>query len=50
MIDASSSFERINLIYKTFKLSKEEKLYVMKRISPDSFSQHDDETAVYYLT
>jgi hypothetical protein len=37
-IDAYSSFERIKIIYKTYKLSKEEKLYVMKRIIPKSFT------------
>jgi hypothetical protein len=38
--DACSNLERIkvSLLYKTFRLSKEEKLYVMKQISPNSFS------------
>jgi hypothetical protein len=36
--DAYSSFERIKVIYKTFRLSKEEKLYVMEWVSPNSFS------------
>jgi hypothetical protein len=45
--------------YKTFRLSKEEKLYVMKQINklvlralvPENvISQHDDENAVCYLT
>jgi hypothetical protein len=33
-----SSFERIEVIYKTFRVSKEEILYVMKRITDNSFS------------
>jgi hypothetical protein len=37
-IDAYSNFERTETIYKTFRLSDEEKLYMMKRISPNSFS------------
>jgi hypothetical protein len=36
--DAYSSLERIKAIYETFRLSKEDKLYEMKRISPNSFS------------
>jgi hypothetical protein len=35
--DAYSRFERTKAVYKTFKQSKEEKLYVIKRISPSSF-------------
>jgi hypothetical protein len=38
MTDAYSSFEQIKVIRKTFRLSKEEKFYVMKRISSKSFS------------
>jgi hypothetical protein len=55
--DAYSSFERIMVIQKTFRLFKEEKLYVMKPISPNIFSvwdckesNHVDENAIYYLT
>jgi hypothetical protein len=52
--DAYSSFDRIKARYRTFRLSKEEKLYVMKRISRGFFNenisiQHDDGNAVYYL-
>jgi hypothetical protein len=36
--DAYSGFESTSAVYKTFKQSKGEKLYVMKRISPSSFS------------
>jgi hypothetical protein len=55
LTDAYLSFERFKVIYKTFGLSKEEKLYVMKRISPNSLVpedisiQHDDENVVCYL-
>jgi hypothetical protein len=47
---------KVLLVYKTFRLSKEKKLYVMKGITRNSFSaweckrQHDDENAVCYLT
>jgi hypothetical protein len=36
--DAYPRFERTKAVYKTFRQSKEEKLYVIKRISPSSFS------------
>jgi hypothetical protein len=36
--DAYSIFESTKAVYKTFRQSEEEKLYVMKRISPSSFS------------
>jgi hypothetical protein len=35
---AYSSLERTKVIYNTFKLSKEEKLYVIKQISPNNLS------------
>jgi hypothetical protein len=57
MTDAHWSFEQIKVIYKTFRLSNEEKLFVTKRISPNSFSvwectyiQHNNENALCYLT
>jgi hypothetical protein len=37
-IDEYSSFEWIKLIYKTYGLSKEERMYVTKQISPNSFN------------
>jgi hypothetical protein len=39
--DAYSRFERTKAVYKTFRKSKEEKLYVIKRISPISFSARE---------
>jgi hypothetical protein len=39
--DAYSRFERTKALYKTFKQSKEEKFYVIKRISPNSFSARE---------
>jgi hypothetical protein len=52
MIDANSSFERIKVLYKTFRLSKEEKPNLMKQISPKTLAsqiacdQHDNESEV----
>jgi hypothetical protein len=52
--DAYSRFEGTKAIYKTFRQSTEQKLYVIKRIRPSSFSareyvrQYDDENAAYY--
>jgi hypothetical protein len=34
LFQATDAFERTKAVYKTFKQSKEEKLYVIKRISP----------------
>jgi hypothetical protein len=39
--DAYSRFERSSAVFKTFRQSKEEKSYVMKRISPSSFSARE---------
>jgi hypothetical protein len=39
--DAYSRFESTKAVYKTFRPSKEEKLYVIKRISPSSFSARE---------
>jgi hypothetical protein len=36
--DAYSDFERIKVLYKTFRPSKEEKLYAKKRNSLNSFN------------
>jgi hypothetical protein len=52
--DAYSRLERTRAVYKCFRRSKVEKLYVMKQISLNSFSareynsQYDDENAAYY--
>jgi hypothetical protein len=49
--DAYSRFEGTREVSKTFRQSKEETLYVMKRISPSSLvpgnisTQYDDENA-----
>jgi hypothetical protein len=50
--DTYSSFEPIKVLYRTFRLPREERLYAMKRINPDSFStcsQNDDKNALCSL-